>query len=64
MKKKKNVHAQALGALGGRARAKTLTTERQSEIGKIANYARNQALTATERQRIAILASKARWKDK
>jgi hypothetical protein len=64
MKKEKNVHAQALGALGGRARAKALTAERQSEIGKIANFARNQALTAAERQELAKRAARARWKRK
>ena len=62
MVKKKLPAAVELGRRGGRARAKVLTPERQSEIGRIANAARNRALSAGERKRIATRASRARWK--
>jgi hypothetical protein len=58
--KRKNPHAQALGKLGGKARAEKLP---QSEIAKIASkggMARAAKLSAAERSRIAKLAVQAR----
>jgi len=60
MSHKKNPNAQALGSLGGRARAKSLS---EAEIAKIASEggkARAAKLTAAERKRIAKLAVAAR----
>lgn len=60
MGKHKNPHAQALGSLGGKARAKCLS---DSEIAKIASkggQARATKLSAAERSRIAKLAVAAR----
>jgi dihydrodipicolinate synthase/N-acetylneuraminate lyase len=60
MGRKKNPNAQALGRLGGMARAKRLS---DSEIAKIASKggrARAAKLTAAERKRIARLAVAAR----
>jgi hypothetical protein len=56
MTKKPNPHAQALGYLGGKARAKSLS---ETEIAKIASKggrARATKLSAAERSRIAKLA--------
>jgi hypothetical protein len=60
LRQKKNPNAQALGSLGGKARAKNLS---DSEIAKIASKggrARAKKLTAAERRRIARLAVAAR----
>jgi len=60
MAAKKNPHAQALGSLGGKARAENL---RDAEIAKIASKggkARAAKLSAGERSRIARLAVAAR----
>ena len=60
MGKKLNPHAQALGSLGGKARAKSLS---EAEIAKIASKggrARATKLSAAERSRIAKLAVAAR----
>ena len=60
MGKKLNPHAQALGSLGGKARAKELS---EAEIVKIASKggkARAAKLSAGERSRIAKLAVAAR----
>jgi hypothetical protein len=60
MQRKKNPHAQALGTLGGKARAEQLS---DSEIVKIASKggkARAKKLTAAERKRIAQAAVAAR----
>ncbi len=60
MGKKKNPHAQALGALGGKARAENLP---QSEIAKIASKggkARASKLSAARRREIALKAVAAR----
>jgi hypothetical protein len=53
-----------LGRVGARARAKALTPERQSEIGKLANAAGNRNLNKAEKQRIAKAAAQARWAKK
>lgn len=60
MRKKLNPHAQALGSLGGKARAESLS---RTEIAKIASKggkARATKLSAAERRRIAKLAAAAR----
>ena len=57
---KKNPAAVALGKLGGKARAKSLSASQRSEIAKVAALARSKKLTATERRRIAMLGVKAR----
>jgi hypothetical protein len=60
MAKKKNPAAVALGKLGGKARADSLSDEERSEIAKKAVAARNEKLSPAERRRIALLAVKAR----
>jgi general stress protein YciG len=50
---KKNPAAQALGQLGGKARAKALSAARLSEIGRKGAHARQKSLTAAERSEIA-----------
>ncbi len=56
--KKPNPHAQALGRLGGLARAKKLTAEERSELARQAGLARNQKLSAEQRRKIAALGGK------
>ena len=62
---RKNPAAVALGRLGGKARAKKLSAERQSEIGRIAGQVggkrRAEALSPERRKLIAQKAAKARW---
>ncbi len=62
MGKKKNVHAQALGALGGQARAKNLSDARLRAIASKGGRARSRRLSKAERIRIALLAVRAREK--
>jgi hypothetical protein len=50
---KKNPAAQALGRLGGKARAKALSEAELSEIGTLGGQARRKKLTAEERSAIA-----------
>jgi hypothetical protein len=60
MGRNRNPHAQALGSLGGKARARNLS---EAEIGKIASQggkARAAKLSAAERSRIAKLGVAAR----
>lgn len=57
---KKNAAAQALGQLGGKARAKALSRSELSDIGKKGAQARMKALTAAERSEIARKAVAAR----
>lgn len=65
-KAKKNLHAVALGALGGKARAKKLSAEALSEQGRIAGLsggaARANSLSPQKRKAIAKKAAEARWK--
>ena len=61
---KKSDAAKLLGRLGGKARAKNLSAEQLSAIGKVAVMNRNQKLTAVQRKRIAKLAAQARWAHK
>lgn len=56
----KNPHAQALGALGGKARAKNLSDAELAEIASKGGRARAKHLTAAKRKRIAKLAVDAR----
>jgi hypothetical protein len=58
--KKKNPNAQALGSLGGQARAKNLSAAAISEISSKGGKARASKLSAAERRRIAKLAVAAR----
>ncbi len=57
---KKNPAAQALGKLGGKARAEALTESQLSEIGKKGAAARSKTLTAAQRSEIASKAAQAR----
>lgn len=57
---KKNPAAQALGKLGGKARAKALSASELSKIGRKGAEARKQKLTAAQRSEIARKAVKAR----
>jgi hypothetical protein len=59
---KKNAAAQALGKLGGEARAKALSPGELSEIGKKGARARAQKLTVVQRSEIARKAVEARIK--
>jgi len=60
MRKQPNAHAQALGALGGRARAENLSEDRLKEIARQGGRARAAQMSASERKRIAKLAVAAR----
>jgi hypothetical protein len=57
---KKNPAAQALGKLGGKARAEALSRRELSEIGKKGAQARMKKLTAAQRSAIAKKAVAAR----
>jgi len=63
---RKNPNAVALGRLGGKATAESLTAKERSEsarkAGLVGAQARKEALTPEERKRIARKAAKARWK--
>jgi len=58
-------HMQSIAALGGRARAKKLPAERQSEIGRNAGLAsakaRAEKISPARRREIARKAAAARW---
>jgi hypothetical protein len=58
--KEKNPNAQALGSLGGRARAVNLSEAKLTEIASKGGKARAAKLSAAERRRIAKLAVAAR----
>ena len=60
MRAKKNPNAVALGKLGGKARAASLSAEERSEAASKAGKARSEKLSAAERSRIAKLAVQAR----
>lgn len=60
MTPKKNPHAQALGSLGGKARAKNLPDAEIAKIASKGGKARAAKLSAAERRRIAKLAVAAR----
>jgi hypothetical protein len=64
MGKKKNPHAQALGRLGGKARAENLSDARLREIASEGGKARKAALSPADRRRIAVLAVRARERKK
>jgi hypothetical protein len=53
MGQKKNPHAQALGSLGGRARAEQLTPSERTDIASKGGKARAEKLSAADRKRIA-----------
>ena len=53
MGRKKNPHAQALGSLGGKARAKNLSAEERAEIARQGGRARFAKMSAEERSRYA-----------
>jgi hypothetical protein len=59
-KKSKNPNAQALGSLGGKARAKNLPESKITEIASKGGNARAARLSAAKRSRIAKLAVAAR----
>ncbi|MBZ5626274.1 MAG: hypothetical protein LAQ69_47460 [Acidobacteriia bacterium] len=64
----KNPHAVALGRLGGRATAESLSDAEKSEIGKkagaVGGPARAAALSPKRRREIARKAAEARWAKK
>ncbi len=60
MGNKPNPHAQALGSLGGKARAENLSDSDLAKIASKGGKARAQKLSAAERSRIAKLAVAAR----
>jgi hypothetical protein len=60
MAKSKNPAAVQLGALGGKARAKSLTADERSAIAKRGAEARAKKLSRAERKRIAMLGVRAR----
>ena len=60
MGKKPNPNAQALGRLGGKARAKSLSDAQITKIASQGGKARAAKLTPAERRRIAKLAVVAR----
>jgi hypothetical protein len=62
MRKKKNPHAQALGSLGGKARAQSLSDAEIVKIARKGGKARSKKLSAAERRRIALLAVRSREK--
>jgi dihydrodipicolinate synthase/N-acetylneuraminate lyase len=64
MDRKKNPHAQALGTLGGKARARNLSAANIAEIASKGGKARAAKLSAAERKRIAKLAVAARERKK
>jgi len=57
---KKNPNAQALGSLGGKARAKSLSEAELAKIASAGGKARAAKLSASERKRIAKAAVAAR----
>ena len=59
-KNKPNPHAQALGSLGGKRRAETLSDAAIADIASKGGKARAAKLSASERKRIAKLAVAAR----
>jgi hypothetical protein len=60
MTEKKNPNAQALGSLGGKARAERLSEAAITKIASKGGKARAEKLSAAERRRIAKLAVAAR----
>lgn len=64
MNRKKNPHAQALGSLGGKARAKKLSEVERAKIASAGGKARAAKLTAAERKQIAEAAVAARERKK
>ncbi len=60
MAKNKNASAVALGKLGGKARAASLSHAERSEIASKAGKARSQKLSTAHRRRIALLGVAAR----
>jgi hypothetical protein len=62
MAKKKNPNAVNLGRLGGKQRARNLSSSELSRIASKAGKARSKKLSAAERRRIASLGGKARHK--
>ena len=64
MGRKKNPHAQALGALGGKARAENLSDDQLAEIGSKGGKARAERLSAARRREIAELAVAARERNR
>lgn len=64
MKAKKNVHAVALGRLGGKARASSLSEAERKASASKAGKARSEKLSPAERSRIAKLAVQARERNR
>jgi hypothetical protein len=64
MAKKINPNAQALGSLGGKARARNLSEAQVAKIASKGGKARAAKLSAAERSRIAKLAVAARERNR
>ena len=62
--KKKNIHAVALGRLGGKRRAEVLSPQELSEIGKHGARQRLTKLSKAQRSRIASIGAQKRWQKK
>jgi hypothetical protein len=60
MSSKKNPHAQALGSLGGKARAERLSDAEKSKIASKGGKARAMSLSSEKRREIALKAVAAR----
>jgi hypothetical protein len=60
MGNRKNPHAQALGSLGGKARAENLSDAEMTKIARMGGKARAAKLSKADRRRIAMLAVAAR----
>jgi uncharacterized membrane protein len=59
--RKKNLNAAALGSLGGKARAKSMSREELSQAMSKAAKTRMKKLTEEERKRLARRAANVRW---
>jgi hypothetical protein len=60
--KEKNPNAVALGSLGGKKRAESLSKESRSEIARKASRAAKKKITSEQRRKWGRAGAKARWK--
>jgi hypothetical protein len=59
--KQKNPNAVALGKLGGKKRAESLTKEERSQIARKASRAAQKKITPEQRRKWGLAGAKARW---
>jgi hypothetical protein len=64
VRKKLNLNAQALGKLGGKARAQNLSESQITKIASKGGKARAETLSAADRSRIAKLGAAARERNR